>query len=244
MGALAEGPYQATVERIELSVGGMPVEAIHARPVGKALLGLVVIPDIGGIRPLFDDVCRRLATHGFAVCAVEPFARFPSAKRQDWGIGDRMEIVRLLHDEVQLGDLAAAADHLEAVDRIPSVAVMGFCMGGYYALKAASSGRFERSVSFYGMVRTPEHWISAGHVSPLETLEKAGPMLAIFGDSDSFVPAADVEALRAIWAEKPDHKIVVYRDAEHGFVHDPERPVHREDDAADAWRRAMGFLLE
>lgn len=244
MGALVEGQYQTTVARVELSVGGMSVEAIHARPVGSALLGLVVSPDIGGIRPLFEDVCRRLATHGFAVCAVEPFARFPLEDRQGWGMAERMESVRLLHDEVQLGDLAAAADHLEAVDHVSSVAVMGFCMGGYYTLKAASTGRFERAVSFYGMVRTPEHWASLGHVSPIDMLENAGPTLAIFGDNDSFVPSEDVEALRALWADKPDHKVVVYRGAEHGFVHDPDRSVHREDDAADAWRRAMSFLLE
>jgi carboxymethylenebutenolidase len=37
--------------------------------------------------------------------------------------------------------------------------------------------------------------------------------------------------------------VVVYPGAEHGFVHDPERAAHRPDDAADAWRRALAFLL-
>ena len=36
--------------------------------------------------------------------------------------------------------------------------------------------------------------------------------------------------------------VVRYPDAEHGFVHDPDRPAHRPDDAADAWRRAVAFL--
>ena len=31
--------------------------------------------------------------------------------------------------------------------------------------------------------------------------------------------------------------------AEHGFIHAPERPTHRADDAADAWRRVLAFLL-
>ena len=36
--------------------------------------GLVVIPDIGGLRPLFDDLCQRLADeNGWAVCAPEPW---------------------------------------------------------------------------------------------------------------------------------------------------------------------------
>jgi dienelactone hydrolase len=36
--------------------------------------------------------------------------------------------------------------------------------------------------------------------------------------------------------------VVRYAGADHGFVHDPDRPVHRADDAADAWRKAVAFL--
>ena len=38
--------------------------------------------------------------------------------------------------------------------------------------------------------------------------------------------------------------MVRYPSAEHGFVHDPDRPAHRADDAADAWRRAIAFFVE
>ena len=33
-----------------------------------------------------------------------------------------------------------------------------------------------------------------------------------------------------------------YEGADHGFVHDPSRPAHRADDAADAWSRVLAFL--
>jgi carboxymethylenebutenolidase len=69
------------------------------------------------------------------------------------------------------------------------------------------------------------------------------PTLAIFGGQDGYSPAADIDALRAAWANRPDCQIVVYDEADHGFVHAPERPTHRADDAADAWRRALAFLL-
>ena len=36
--------------------------------------------------------------------------------------------------------------------------------------------------------------------------------------------------------------VVAYANAEHGFVHDPSRPAHRANDAADAWRRVLAFL--
>ena len=44
--------------RIELP-SGTPAEL--ARPEGDASRGLVLVPDIGGLRPLFDDLCARLA---------------------------------------------------------------------------------------------------------------------------------------------------------------------------------------
>ena len=45
--------------------------------------GLVLHPDIMGMRPLFDDLCRRLATHGLAVCAPEPFAHLDERDQLD-----------------------------------------------------------------------------------------------------------------------------------------------------------------
>src|SRR2546430_507036 len=72
---LEEGPQKATVDRITLDVEGTPVAAYHARPDGEALGGVVLVPDLIGLRPLFEDICRRLATHGLAVCAPETFAR-------------------------------------------------------------------------------------------------------------------------------------------------------------------------
>lgn len=243
MSALVEGPYGATVDPITLDVEGAPVEALHARPKGVPLGGVVVVPDIHGLRPLMADICRRLATHGLATCAVEPFARTPAAERARLDVAGRMELVRHLYDDVVLEDLAEAADHLAATDGVSGIAVLGFCMGGYYTLKAAATGRFERAVVFYGMIRTPEQWTGPGHGDALEAASSACPTLAIFGEADPYTPPADIEALRQAWAGRSGHRVVVYRGAEHAFVHDPDRPAHRPDDAVDAWHRALAFLL-
>ena len=244
MAALAEGPVtDVEVEHIVLTgEDGAPVPAVHARPEGMPRAGLVVHPDVGGLRPLFDDLCRRLATHGFAVLCPEPFARLHAAGVDLSDVSARMARVHDLDDSVQLGDLTRAADRLVVDDDVSEVSVLGFCMGGMYALKAAATDRFDRAVSFYGMVRVPEAWRGPGQRDPLDTAGDACPTLAIFAEQDAMVPLADVEALRAAWAGRDDCEIVVYPGAEHGFVHDPDRPIHRADDAADAWRRTLAFL--
>jgi carboxymethylenebutenolidase len=240
---LEEGPQKATVDRITLDVEGTPVAAYHARPDGEALGGLVVVPDLIGLRPLFEDICRRIASHGLAVCAPETYARLiPPGGSLD--ADQRRGLADQLHDDVVMEDLGVAADHLVAADGVGTVAVLGFCMGGGFAVKAAATGRFEKAVAFYPLLRTPPDWASPNLADAVDVAGAACPTLALLGEVDPYTPPGDVEALRAAWAGKGDHKVVVYPGADHAFAHDPDRPVHRADDAADAWHRCLAFLLD
>ena len=243
MGALERGPHEASSERFVLVAGdGTPVDAIHARPAAQPDAGLVVHPDMMGVRDLFDDLCRRLATHGFAVACAEPIARFPREVREAGDATARMAHMKDMDDDVQLGDLASAAAFLTETDGVERVSIIGFCMGGMYALKAAATGVFDRAAPFYGMLRLPDDWKGPGQHEPLDTAAQVCPTLAIFGAVDPWTPSDDIDALRAAWRDRADCDIVVYPEADHGFVHAPERPAHRPDDAADAWTRVLEFL--
>ena len=132
-------PLEEHTVRIDLP-SGTPAEL--ALPDGTPAAGLVLAPDIMGLRPLFDDLCARLAAeHGWAVCAPEPFPGREVARRST-SAAPRSPSQR---DDDRIGDLVAAADDLGS-QGCERVAVMGFCMGGMYALKAsapvASTGRW------------------------------------------------------------------------------------------------------
>jgi carboxymethylenebutenolidase len=202
-----------------------------ARPDGEPSMGLVVIPDIMGLRPLFDEHCARLAReNGWTVCAFELFAGRENLTRDE-----RMVAAKDNDDARILGDALAAA-RATGHER---VGLIGFCMGGMYALKSVRTRRFARVVPFYGMIRVPENWKSPSQGEPLDALAQGDPstVLEIIGTADTFTPPEDVAALEATGAT-----VVRYEGAEHAFVHDPERPVHRPADAADAWRRAIEWL--
>jgi carboxymethylenebutenolidase len=208
---------------------GTPAELVV--PDDPPERGLVLIPDIGGLRPLFDDhVARLVERTGWAVCAFEPFPGLED-RPVDW----RLEHAGELDDDRVLGDAVAAAD----ATGCETVGVLGFCMGGMYTLKASGTGRFHRAAAFYGMIRVPSQWASATQRQPLDYVTAPGacPVLEVIGGQDPWTPPDDVEALRATGAT-----VVVYDEANHGFVHDDSRPGHRPDDAADAWRRALAFL--
>ena len=208
---------------------GTPAELAEP-PSPPGLRGLVIAPDIMGLRPLFDDMAARLAEeNGGSVIAVEPFPGDDSPLEQR--LGSRIDTDRLTRDLVE------GADALEGVDR---VAVLGFCMGGMNAFRAAGTGRFDKAVAFYGMVRPPEQWSTPGE-DPLDALARpdACPVLAIMGGVDKWTPAKDIQDLESV---NPNVTVRVYAEADHGFVHDPSRPAHRADDAADAWRWVTEFL--
>jgi carboxymethylenebutenolidase len=212
---------------------GTTVEVV--RPDGDPSMGLVIAPDIMGLRPLFEDLATRLSTeHGWAVAAVEPF---PGEEGLD--LGARMDAVGRLRDVDAIRDLVAAADLLE----VEPVGVLGFCMGGMWTIKAAATLRFSAAVAFYGMVRNPENWRTETNTDAVDVLRAtpgaAGRVLAIVGTADPYTPEHDLHEL-----EDAGATVVRYEGAEHGFVHDPSRPAHRADDAADAWRRAVAWLSE
>ena len=215
---------------IELA-SGAPADLF---PVVGAKRGLVIAPDLMGRRKLFDDMASSLASaHGWNVIVVDPFrGREFSTTTTD----ERHAVVGELDDDDVVGDLVDAANRLE----VQPVALVGFCMGGMYAFKASASHRFDRLVSFYGMIRIPDRWHGPGQREPLQLLHHAddpADILAIIGTEDAYTPPEDVKDLMAAGVE-----VVQYEGAEHGFVHDPSRPSHRPTDAADAWSRFHAHL--
>jgi carboxymethylenebutenolidase len=212
---------------------GTAVELVQ--PEG-ATTGLVVVPDVMGLRPLFDDLVARLAADtGWAVAAFEVFPG-----QETLSVADRLAAMPSMDDDRWVTDAVATANLLE-IDG--DVGILGFCMGGMVTMKAAATGRFHRAAPFYGMIRNPADW--GGGQGPngdaldalVDAPGSAERVLAIIGTADPYTPAEHVAELEAAGGTA-----VRYEGADHGFVHDATRPTHRADDAADAWSRALAWL--
>jgi len=218
---------------------GTPASIAHPAvdAAGSPGRGLVVIPDIWGLRPLFEELAESLAERtGRTVVTFEPFPGedLPGAAAAD-GMAARAEALTRQVDARLVGDAVAAAD----ATGCEQVGLIGFCMGGMYALKASTAGRFDRIVSFYGMAHVPEHFDGPGHGDPIEALAQRDgvEVMSIVGTVDPLVPES-----HAVDLEDVGVTVHRYADADHGFVHDPSRPTHRAEDAADAWGKALAFL--
>ena len=241
MAALVEGPFEAEVERITFrGEGGEPVDAIHARPGGMPKLGLVLHPDVLGIRPLFDDLARRLATHGFAVCAPEPFNHVLG--HEDLDAAARMERgkrARRRHPARQPRGRGRLA-------RRPRRRERGRDPGVLHGRDVRAQGRRHRAVLPGDRVLRDDPG-ARGLAGP-------GPGRAARARDRRVPDARDLRRRGRLDAarrrrcaphalgDRSECEIVVYEGADHGFVHDETRPAHRAADAADAWSRVLRFL--
>lgn len=214
--------------------------------------GVVMIHDVWGLSDHTRDLAVRLAREGFAVLAVDLYRREPEVK-----IADPAAWMRGLSDPQVLEDVAAAraflAERPEARGR--RVGVVGFCMGGMYALMAGCAvAGFSAAVPFYGLL-SHRHGLlhdPAGldpERKPREPLAMASelrcPLLGFWGDADEHVALDDVRALeRELARAEAPAEIVIVPGAGHAFMNDTRPAAYRPEDAAAAWTRTVAFLRE
>lgn len=220
-----------------------------ALPPGAPVPGVVMVHDVWGLSDHTRDLARRLAAEGFALLAIDLYRR-----EAELAIGDPGAWMRGLSDPAVLDDLGAGAAFLAARPECSGrVGVVGFCMGGSYALMAACQERgFAASVAFYGLLSHAHGLLHdpAGldpARKPSEPLAMAPdlrcPLLAFFGAEDEYVPLEDVRALeRALAPAGAGAEVVIVPGAGHAFMNDTRPDAHRPEAAAAAWARSVDFL--
>ncbi len=222
-----------------------------AHPAAGRHPGVVVWPDIVGLRPAFRDMGRRLASAGFAVLTVNPYYRkhkapiLPEgASFQDPSTRDvLMPLARSLDAETNVIDARAFVawlDRQPAVDTRRGIGTTGYCMGGPMALRtaAAVADRVAACASFHG-ARLVTDQPDSPHL--LVPRMKAQFLIAIADNDDEREPEAK-NVLRAAFHQAGlPAEIEVYEGAMHGWC-PPDSRVYDHDQAERAWDRLLALF--
>ncbi|HEX7610093.1 MAG TPA: dienelactone hydrolase family protein [Solirubrobacteraceae bacterium] len=248
-GALAE-PALVTGETITYAgAGGATINGYIARPAQSGSLpGMIVIHEAGGLNAHIRDVSNRIASLGYVALAVDLYTRDGGPPPMD-DMQAVMGRLFAMSDEVALGDLEGAADHLRArADSNGRVGCIGFCMGGRYTLLfACASDRLDAAVDCWGGFidrSTPEQRSTpARPTPPLELAEQLHcPLLAAVGAEDQN-PSPELGEQLGERAARSGREVSVdvYEGAGHAFFAD-YRPTYRPGPAAQLWERVVPFL--
>jgi carboxymethylenebutenolidase len=207
--------------------------------------GVVIIPDVWGVSDLYRRIAARLAQEGFATLVVDQYrytgreGLTPTTALPFIGQLDDPSVLRAVQDGI---DALAASPALSG----RRVGLIGFCMGGQYALLAACTCRGLSAVApFYGMVRYGAGLDPAKKPrQPLDVIpDLTCPLLGLYGAEDNLIPVADVEELkRRLALTKHAHEVHLYAGAGHAFLNDTRPDAYRAEAAADAWARLVPFL--
>ena len=207
--------------------------------------GVVIIPDVWGVADLYRRLAERLVQAGFATHVVDPYRYTGRAGLTPATV---LPFIAQLDDVRVLRAVQEAIDALAASPAVRGqrVGLIGFCMGGQYALLAACACHgLSACAAFYGMVR-----YAAGldptrkPRQPLDAIaDLSCPLLGLYGAEDALIPNADVEELKRRLAQtKHAHEVHSYPGAGHAFLNDTRPDAYRPDAARDAWSRLVPFL--
>jgi carboxymethylenebutenolidase len=223
------------------SADGTQVAAYAARAESPTGAGMVILPDVRGLHPFFEELTLRFAEAGVDAIAIDYFSRTAGTGHRGADF-DYQAHVPLTRRETLDADAAAAAAYLRspeggAVQRLYTV---GFCFGGRLSYLQAASGIGAAGViGFYGW---PVGANRAGLPAPAdEAPHFTCPVLAIWGGADQGIgPDAVLAFDAALDAAGKAHRTVVYPDAPHSFF-DRTSSEHA-DASADAWRQMLAFM--
>src|SRR6266487_5031203 len=221
--------------KVKVSDGEMPV--YYAKPANVQNPPVILVAmEIFGLHEYIKDVTRRLAKLGAFAVAPDYYFRKGVDLTKVTDIPQLLPIVNSKPDAELLSDLDSTVAWARSEGGDPSrLGIIGFCRGGRTVWEyAAHSETLKAGAAFYGSLVDPPN--PAWPKSPTQLAgELKAPVLGLYGEADTGIPVATVEAFKAaLAADKKTAEFKIYPAAPHGF-HADYRPSYRKDAAEDAW---------
>jgi carboxymethylenebutenolidase len=233
---------------VEIKTPDGTADAYFAHPADGTHPGVLMWPDIFGLRPAFRHMGRRLAEAGYSVLVVNPFyrtKRAPTAPEHP-DFNDKptrdalMALMGGLSPETQVTDAKAFTGWLDAqpsVDRKRRMGTMGYCMSGPFTFRTAATlpERIGACASFHGGGLVTDKPDSPHLLIPKL---KAQFLVAIASNDDQRQPEQKTVLREAFDKARVPAEVEVYAGALHGWC-PPDSRVYNDEQAEKAWSRML-----
>ncbi len=243
-----------TVDWVEVDVPASDgaARAVLVTPRGEGPFPAVILfMDVFGIRPALTGMAERLAEHGYVVVVPDLFWRagaygplVPAVVMGDEALKrDLFGRLRAATDTERADrDTSACLDYLAGLAQVRPgpVGVVGYCMGGGIALRAAAlfPDRVAAAAAFH-----PGRLATDAPDSPHLLAERIRARVLVAGaDADASFPAEEADRLRvALDAAAVANQVTIYAGARHGFV-PADTPAHDRDAAERHWVELLALF--
>ncbi len=206
---------------------GHQLDAYTCEAVGRVKGSIVIVQEIFGINPHIRSVCERYAELGYSTIAPALFDRLKPGIELDYspeGVKAGIECKGKSEDGAALADISAAVDY---ISKDGKVSVIGYCWGGKLTyLAACTVPGISKAIGYYG-----------GGIGTVIDQSPQIPTLLHYGDQDTAIPMAEVEA---VIKAHPELEVHVYS-AGHGFNCN-ERGSYDKEAADLALERTLKFI--
>jgi carboxymethylenebutenolidase len=219
-------------------------DCYFVHPASGAVAGVLVWPDIFGLRPAFRQMGKRLAESGYSVLVVNPFYRVKKAPTAEAGAATPIQSVRPLaqglNEMTYMTDAKAFIAWLDgqsSVSKNRKIGTQGYCMGGPIAFRTAAAvpERVGAVASFHGGGLVTD-MPNSPHLEAAKS--KAQFLIAIAANDDARSPK-DKDVLKDTFGKAAlPAEIEVYSGAAHGWC-PPDSQVYNEPQAEKAWSRLL-----
>ena len=219
-------------------------DCYFVHPAGGTAPGVLVWPDIFGLRPAFRQMGRRLAESGYSVLVVNPFYRVQKAPTASAGaataIPELIPLARALNETTHMTDARAFVGWLDQQASVAGnrrIGTQGYCMGGPMALRTAAAvpNRVGAAASFHGGGLVTDQ-PNSPHLQIAMT--DAQILVAVAANDDMEAPD-EKTVLRDTFAKAGlQAEVEVYDGAAHGWC-PPDSQVYNEPQAERAWSRLL-----
>ena len=249
-GATGARPGTVRERAVKVATPDGTADAVFFHPATGKHPGIVMWPDIAGIRDANKAMARRLAAEGYAVLLVNQYYRSAPAPVlsgfAEWRTAEGQARLKPMIAAITPagttrdgGAFVAWLDRQPEVDAKRGIGTNGYCMGGPFAVRTAVAAprRVRAAASLHGAALVTE-----GPDSPHRLLgqTKAAYLFAIGRNDDARAPG-DKDALKAAAAASGRPAEVEVYAADHGWTV-PDAPSYDRAEAERAWGRMMALF--